>query len=224
MKYTVLTTLAALSVLNASVHAATIIVSNGDFSSLIDAGNATSWTDTQVGGGTSYYNPSENSAPDFIAYLQSSGSSTAPDFNAISQNLSDFNAGLTASTYGSYTINFDAGFRDDLTQTGTVNFRVALVDLGADGVYQSSDIVLDSATFSRSKNAIAMDMSSESINLTFSSSSGNDIGLVFINENTGSTYQQTGMIDNVSVTAVPEPTTATMFGLVGLAFVLRRRR
>ncbi|SHI74969.1 PEP-CTERM protein-sorting domain-containing protein/MYXO-CTERM domain-containing protein [Rubritalea squalenifaciens DSM 18772] len=224
MNKTVFTTLAVLSSINLSTYAATIVVDNADFSSLVDAGTATSWAEVEAGGGSIYYDPSEASAPDFRAYIMSSGSSSDPDFKAIIQNLSTFNGGLNASTYTNYTISFDAGFRDDLGQTGTVNMRVALVDLGADGIYQSSDSILDSATFTRSGDGTPMDMSAEVANLTIASASTNDIGLVFLNENTGTTFQQTATIDNISVVAVPEPTSSAMFGLAGLALILRRRR
>ncbi|GAA5496613.1 hypothetical protein Rhal01_02798 [Rubritalea halochordaticola] len=224
MNKTVFTTLAVLSSINLSTYAATIVVDNADFSSLTDPGTATSWAEVEAGGGSIYYDPSEASAPDFRAYIMSSGSSSDPDFKAIIQNLSTFNGGLNASTYTNYTISFDAGFRDDLGQTGTVNMRVALVDLGADGIYQSSDSILDSATFTRSGDGTPMDMSAEVANLTIASASTNDIGLVFLNENTGTTFQQTATIDNISVVAVPEPTSSAMFGLAGLALILRRRR
>lgn len=225
MKLHTLPSLIATAALITSAEAATLIVSNGDFSSLVDANTATNWTDLEPTTNSVYYNPLEASAPDNIAYIFSSGNATAGQFNGFVQNLSTFNAGLTASTYGDYTINFDAGFRDDLTQTGTVNFRVALVDLGADGVYQqSTDLVLASSDFSRTKDSTPVNLTAESVNLTFSSASTNQVGLVFFNTNTVNTFQQTGMIDNISVTAIPEPSSFALLGAAGTLLLLRRRR
>ncbi len=221
MKITI-TLLTACALSFAATHAASIAVSNPSFTTN-NTDNALDWTDTEVGGGVIYYDPSEASAPDDIAYIMSSGSSSGPDFQTISQNLSSFNFGLNASSFSSWTVSFDAGFRDDVGQTGTVAMRVALVDLGLDGAYQSSDAILDSFSFSRSNNLVPVDLSPEVATLNFSSTSTNDVGLIFQNLETGATFQRTGMVDNISVTAVPEPGSACFIGLAGLGLLLRRR-
>lgn len=203
-------------------HAASINVSNADFS-INATSTATDWADIEVGGANVYYITSEASSPDGVAYLMSSGSSLSPNFNGIVQNLSVTNAGLTAASYTSYTISFMAGFRDDVGQTGAINMSVALVDLGSDGIYQSSDTILASWLFSRSADATPADMTAEVAHLNVNSSSTNQIGLVFLNENIGTTWQQTGMIDNISITAVPEPSIALLGGM-GLLGLIRRRR
>ncbi|MFD0895431.1 hypothetical protein KBB96_20155 [Luteolibacter ambystomatis] len=208
-----------------TVHtpAAAVVVNNGGFSPNTGT-TATGWTDLEVGGGNVYYNPAEAAAPDDIAYLMASGSSSAPNFLGIYQNLSSSNASLTVSTYNSYTISFAAGFRSDAA-TGTAAMTVRLVDLGSDGLYQSSDAVLASYDFSRTAATTGTPvLTTENPTLTFSSPSINNIGLVFLNTTTGFTFQRTGMIDNVSATAVPEPSAAALAALAGLTLLARRRR
>lgn len=205
-----------------SSGAAVIAIGNGDFSS--NTGTvATSWIEAEVGGANTYYNPAEVSAPDHVAYIMASGTSSAPNFQSISQNLSVLNSGLTVASFNSYTITFDAGFRSDFF-TGSAAMTVSLVDLGADGVYQFSDAVLASQGFTRGVAGTGTPvLTGEVANLSFTSSSTNAIGLVFQNTTAGSTFQRTGMIDNVSVTAVPEPAVPAV-ALLGLGSLLLRGR
>lgn len=194
----------------------TITVANATFAG---TSTAAGWTDLEVGGGTVYYDPSEASATDNVAYLMSSGTSTSPNFVGIWQDLSASNPGLAAASHGEYTISFDAGFRDDLSQTGTVTLRVSLVDLGSDGIYQPGDAVLATKTFTRSGDGTAgqSPLVPETATLAFTSASPNKLGLVFLNENTGTTFQRSGMIDNVAVSAgvfVPVAGDATVAALL----------
>lgn len=227
-----LQTIIALALTSGISHAATVTVANADFSSASSAGGnasvAASWDKTAANITTNIYflaGAASPPYPDKAAYLNASGDGTV--ITTISQNLSDFNLGLNASTYNSWSISFDAGYRGTMDP---VNMLVALVDLGSDGIYQSTDTVLSSATFTRADAPVPpgesmRPMPNESVNLVFTSASTNDIGLIFQNTNAnGVTYQETGIIDNIVITAVPEPSSAALLGLGGLALILRRRK
>lgn len=204
----------------ASSQAATITLVNANF----DAGsgtNATGWTQVQGAGS----NPSGPSNYWLSPYVTGAGGSMflkSDGGNYVQQAFSLSDAGgVDATTFGSYTVSFGYGYRSGATnhdirialwnvtdnvEISGANFTIAVPGSGADNLTNTS-VVLNY------DNTVGS-MIGDSIAVRFISL-GSDL------ENNA--WQRTAIIDNVSLTAVPEPSIAFLGGL-GLLGLLRRRR
>lgn len=223
MKFPRLLIIAAPLCAASFTSAATVLLDNGDFSSGTNP-VATGWTRVD-GAGT-------NSSPSNYAeavpgstwgrsmQLKSDGG------NHVQQTLSLTNEGaMDASTFGNFTVSFDYGYRRDGARNGDHTIRVSLWNLTDDVELAGQDLlILDPGSTG------ANSLSPASFNLLYDNSlvalAGADIGVRFTSQSAdlgANAWQRTAMIDNVTITAIPEPSFALLGGL-GLLGLLRRRR
>jgi hypothetical protein len=232
-KTTTLAALAGLVITTASASAANVIV-NGDF----ETGDLTGWT---LGG----------SATSIDSTTPLAGSHSALQVNgggAIFQSFTAFTGAATTSFIfaasdpggdGDRSMNVTFG---ESASTNQINLR--LVDDNADGdgdvqayngtwttVLSNAVTFGDTTTFSMTINDYGAGFSYD-LNVGGNIASGltdvqdgvlNDFDqLAFATASlaSGSTFE----FDNVSVEAVPEPSTTALIGLGGLALILRRRK
>ena len=208
--------------LPAVASAATIQLTNGDFATGTNPA-ATGWVQVN-GAGT-------NSAPSNYAELVPGLSSRSMQIKSDGGNyveqtitLSDLGA-VDATTFGSYTIAFDYGYRHDAVRNGDHTLRISLWNV-TDNVEITGQNLLIADPGSTGANSLAAGL----INLTYDnlagSLAGDSVAIRFTSVSADlvdSSWQRTAMIDNVAVTAVPEPA-AALLGTIGLFGLLRRRR
>lgn len=186
-----------------------VTVLNADFEAGADNNSAASWSDT---GANAYYLAGEGTYSSGRAASLQDGAYTQQDL------------GIAANSYlGDWTISFDKGFRDDFF-TGTANVAVSLIDAVDSTVFASGNF---SVTGTGSANTGAIVFSADSVVLDMSGvSSVNNVILKF--ENTtgggGSPWERTGLVDNVSVTAIPEPATMGLLAAFGGGLLFIRRK
>lgn len=194
-----------------SAQGAAIQLANGDLNS---TPTGSGWT---TSAGDVYYLSNWTTLTSYgtIGFLMANGS-------YIQQNLGTSNPGLDASTYGSFTINFDMGYRRDSTTSGDLNLSVALWDTTVGSELSSQTITITNPGVG------ANSLSGKVANLSYNNSNptliGHNIALRITNTSSVVTnWHCTGMVDNFVVTPVPESSIALLGGL-GLIGLLRRRR
>jgi hypothetical protein len=212
-------------------QAATIILTNGNFNAATGAGqtSATGWT-VQAGTGTN--SPPSNyfdstiqqtslSSYSTIAFLKTDGN------NYIQQGLTTSDAGpVDATTFGTYTVNFNLGYRCDGGTNGTLSIRVALWDTTANTQLASQDFTIAAPT--GTTDSLAPQVANLSYDNTAGSLSGHTVALRVINTGAdlgANAWGCTGMVDNFLVTAVPEPSAiVALLGGTGILLGMHRRR
>ena len=236
MKTTTLLTLGASFALATSASAANLIV-NGDFGT----GDFTGWSNTTSGGGTAFAVTSgaalsavSNTMPAFAGATLSQSFAAQTDF-AFSATIAqvalgnggsrrDLNlsvgglifkvdaGGIFINTTGSWVSVLDDSSAVFTSAAGTYDW--AITATGFDGTNSESlDIILSqggSAVFTATNRTGIADTTGAVSDVDFSMGS-----------NWGTSQYS---VDNVSVTVVPEPSSAALLGLGGLALILRRRK
>ena len=214
MKKTI--TFAAFAVLAVSANAATVTVINGDFE-LGANPDATGWVTTAGAGANSppstYVEVVAGYGTGRNVHLKSDGG------NSIAQTitLSDEGA-VDATTYSDFVVSLDYGQRQNGTDS---NIRIALWNTTTDTELAGADQVITGAT--ETWTAGVYNLSYDSTAQT----SGDVLEFRVTNLDPdlgGNAWQNTASIDNVSITAVPEPSAAALLGLGGIALILRRRK
>jgi len=207
---------AAFGLATSFAGAATVALTNADFES-----GETAWD--QDPAASVYVRHSNGSIQSNTLHMKSSGDNWA------GQNMTVTTDGgnIDATSYGSYTVEFDYGYRSDATTNGDITMRVALWNT-------TTNTMLDSADFTITdpgQGPEAWTQTDFQLNLSYdetAQTAGDVLQLRFINTTdlpSGSAdWSATALIDNVSVTAVPEPSSAALLGLGGLALILRRRK
>jgi hypothetical protein len=213
MKYVGLLTAAILASMAASPANANVLLTNGDFEApttgtyayLTGLNNDWTYAGAGVGiinntGGTAWFGGSlpPGSSGNQFAFIQGSGSSISQTFSV--------------STAGAYSISWiDAG-RPDIYGgccRGDQMYQVSLNSTIIGSYSTATGVGFDTET------ANLGNLSSGPYTLTF-------LGLPTMN----STADETAFIDNVNVSAVPEPSTWAMMilGFAGIGFMTYRRR
>lgn len=216
--------LIALSVaaLPGLASAATIQLTNADFAVGTNP-LATGWL--QVNGGGTPGSPSNyaEAVPNIgnrSMQIKSDGG------NYVQQTIALSDLGpVDAGTFSSYTVAFDYGYRRDAVRNGDHTLRVSLWNVTDDVEITGTNLViadpgaigansLAPGSFVLGYDNTALSVAGDTIAIRFTSMSS-DLGT--------NAWQRTAIIDNVAITAVPEPA-ATLAGAIGLLGLLRRRR
>ncbi|NWK55676.1 PEP-CTERM sorting domain-containing protein [Verrucomicrobiaceae bacterium N1E253] len=198
---------------------AAVTLTNGDFET---GGNwnsdhstiATGWTDALSGSGTQ-----GNYGESITGYGTGRVAAMKGVSNAYHQQIL---GGVDAGTNGSYVINYDGGIRYHSSYSSaarTVTLRVALwdattntelafVDVGT--AYSNAETTLHAREHTLTYDPTGLD--------------GNDLALRFSNATATGVNINTVLVDNITITAVPEPSSAALLGLGGLTLILRRRK
>lgn len=207
--------------LSASLPAATVLLSNGDFSTGTNPA-ADGWT--RVDGAGTNASPSNYAESVPGSSWGRSMQIKSDGGNHVQQTLTLSDEGaMDATSFSSFTVSFDYGYRRDAVTNGDHTIRVSLWNLTTNQELAGSDLVIANpgvgANFLTGTSlALGFDngaqTSGDAIAIRFTSLGG-DLG--------SSSWQRTAMIDNVAITAVPEPA-AAMLGAFGVLGLLRRRR
>lgn len=217
----------------ATASAATLSVVNGDFNAGTWNSNGTTknpanWTQSlATAGNYGQSGPSTPNLTSIAAHFQDRNN------NYYVKNLSADNSGLDLSDYDSYTVSFDYGHRNDsaTTTVGTYYLEVSLWNLTDNlqiGPAQTINIAsagLEAVVANRNQ------LTSTSLTFNFDNTgyAGEEVGIRFTHAGTSAgadgsqVWNATILLDNVAVTAIPEPS-AALFGGFGFLCLLRRRR
>lgn len=213
-----------------AASAVLITVTNGDFQTDVGQAStvATGWTAVN-GAGTNnppsnyFQNDISGFTGDRLALLKSDGG------NYIQQDLSTGASGaVDATSFNGYIVNFNYGYRRDSTTNGDLTLRVSLWNT-------TDNLELAGQNFTITNPGTgANSMSAQVANLSYDNTQaslfGDTIALRITNTTAdlaGNAWQRTGMVDDFTVTAVPEPSAYALFGagsLAAIAFVRRRKR
>lgn len=218
-----------------ALNAATITLINGDFEGGVN--NATDfdpngWTTTEASNKV-YAAAGISPITSTVLHIKDIDTSGTPQ-SSVLQNLSANNGGLTAASYGDYTLTLDLGWRTDKTgggtATGNATLRFSLVD------FNNPTIVFGFTDFTLAQrptplnNVYALTEDDKAINIAYDHTQSGlgsaNIGLLITRtdgDSPGTENESVMWIDNLSMTAIPEPSAALLGGL-GLLGLLRRRR
>ncbi|MEM1085150.1 MAG: LamG-like jellyroll fold domain-containing protein [Verrucomicrobiota bacterium] len=188
----------SIAVVSSSTHAVPIEISNADFESGPDGVTADSWSD--IVDDVIYYLPGEGPYVGNRALSIQAVNPITGDANYAQQDLGEEVAGFSGSTI---TIQFDGAFRNDTAQAsgiGVADLQVALVD-GSDGTILDAEIVTLSAS-GQAANPASVPFAQQSVNLSYTSASSENLFLRFTNPVTELNGQSRGsttvVVDNVS--------------------------
>ncbi|MCP5536902.1 MAG: PEP-CTERM sorting domain-containing protein [Akkermansiaceae bacterium] len=182
---------------------------DGWFSSLASTNTNGNYGEAMTGGGGSNNN---------FTY----GTGRVAALKQVSGNYYQQTIGLVGEQTG-VQVDFLGGYRAHSsysTAARNISIEVSLWDA-------TLNVELASTTIDYAYLAAGNALAAESKVLTYTSANGaNDLALRFTNvsANPSGANPNTALIDGVSITAVPEPSSAALLGLGGLALILRRRK
>lgn len=207
--------------LAAAAPAATVLLTNGDFAAGTNPA-ATGWTRVDGAG----VNASPSNYGELIPGLGNRSMQIKSDGgNYVQQALTLTDAGaMDAASYAIFTVGFDYGYRRDAVTNGPLGLRISLWNVTDNVELTGQDLViadpgvgansLASTSIALNYDNTAGGLAGDQIAIRFTSTSA-DLG--------GTSWQRTAAIDNIAITAVPEPA-SILLGTLGLAGLLRRGR
>jgi len=213
----------ALALTATSVNAATIVLTNADF----NTGNMavpTGWTDVNGSGTNDNYQQTISGLTSGTLNQKSGGT------NYVQQGFNSSNEGaVDASTFGVYSLNFDYGYRRDGATNGDIPLRFALWNTtdATELAFAVHTIPDPGSTGTNSLTAGSVDLNYDN---TAAGLVGDAIALRITNTHadlgSGNSWQATGMVDNLVLTGIPEPSSFALAALALLALLAcgRRRR
>ena len=211
-------TLAALAALTVGANAASIAITNGDFEAGAENPISTGWTDTS-GNGRSFAHG--GAASEILI-----GDGAGTDFVTTSFTLGALN---TLAANSTYTIGFDYGNGSSTVAAGlTGTWTATLLTVGGD-VLGSTDVSFTTTTSTSNARELFFNTNTRQhsgIAITTGASHANLGEELTIRLDNGTGDIAYMGFDNITldVAAVPEPSSAALLGLGGLALILRRRK
>lgn len=221
MKKNVLISLFALAGVATPAIAATLTLTNGNFQGSGNNTDPASWTVSET-----------NTGSVSSVYVYGSTSNVLAFWGAGGYAQQSFSTGeATVGSYNSYTVTFDSGWRGFNSPTATgfsVTFSLINVTDNLLISSQTYNFPVPGAAITNTYTPIAQ---GNTVTINYDNSLASMVGdtIALRISGTGSPNQggnnfaNTGWIDNVSVTAIPEPG-AALLGGIGMLALLRRRR
>lgn len=211
-------------------HAAVIAVANGNFSSAAGSPsfNPNSWTTVETTSAI-YVVAAAGSASSQGNVLHFTDGNNSNTSLYIEQNLTGNNPSAFANTYSSYTITMDLGWRNDLSDRNDASYRISLFDttdnvelafvnyafpVRATGVFNSYLLIDNNKSFVLNYDNTVASYVGDSVAIRIARTDAST---------NADANQSATWIDDISITAVPEPSAALLGGL-GVLALLRRRR
>lgn len=134
----------------------------------------------------------------------------------------------TAESFPGYTISFDSGWRNNSNDPNDLSLVFSIYNITEDSVIASETYTFPSDQPSNGFNSYRVIATGNELTINFDNSdptiAGNTIGLRITSQSSQDSFNPTGWIDNVSITAIPEPSSALLLSFLGLAGLTRRRR
>lgn len=215
----------SFAIVSSAAPAATLTLANGNFQASGNNSDPANWTVTETNAGniSSVYifAPASPAGTNVMAFW-GAGATAQQSFPT---------AETTADSFSLYTVTFDSGWRGFNSPTATgFNVKFELLNVTDNTVLASATYAypLPPASISNTYTVIA---TGNTVSLSYDASLPSLVGDTvalrltatgFPNQ-AGSNFSNTGWVDNISVTAVPEPAAGLLGGL-GLLGILRRRR
>lgn len=204
-------------------QAATLSLSNANFQDSGHNTNPTSWVTTETAQSSVYVWAANGGIPagtNVLAMWGNAGQNVQQSFATIGSG------GATADQYNDYTITFDAGWRGRAVGQ-PFSFTLSLINVTDSTILGSATYTLPAPTVAVG-NTYAVHATGASVNFTYNNTLGSLVGdtVALRISGAGTTNDggvNTAWVDNISVTAIPEPSAALLGGL-GLLALLRRRR
>ena len=185
---------------------------NGDFQGTVDAEKTPQfWTQIHENHLGSFYAEDWGAGSPYFATLnmQARGSG-----NIMQQSFS----GGTADSQPTIDVTMDFGTRANSGLARSLTIEIWDVTAGES---------LDSAVYNFPTSGTGF-IENKTFSLSYDNTDlgivGNEIALRLTSNGTDGDWADTHWVDNVSVNAVPEPSSAALLGLGGIALILRRRK
>lgn len=218
MKFSEAITFAILSTAGLSNAATTISLGNAGFQDSGQDTNPPEWTVTEALAGGAYVYATGGGIPsgtNVLAFQARNGTTVSQAFSGAEATVGDFS---------SYTVSFDAGWRNNTAATNDITIRFSLWNFTTDSEIDGANYTLPPDSPSNATDTYRVVTTGETVTLNDSgANSGDEIGLRMTTITSRNSFNPTGWVDNISVTAVPEPSTG-LLALAGFALLARRRR
>jgi len=218
-------TMCLLASFAVAASADVLTVANADFQGGQDANlDPTSWLSTDPWSNLYVWDADEAGKPvgEHVAAFMEPGTTTR-----MQQTITDHNPAVFAETYGEWTIGFEYGWRTN-TEGTDAEFTVSLIDLATDTALASDTLTL-STTPAIANTYTSLGTASLSLNYDNTAATvGNWVALRIERTDVADAplakWNSTAWIDDVTVTAIPEPATLGMVALFGGGILFIRRK
>jgi len=221
-----------------TASAATVTLTNADFESTAAVGGnqpIDGWMENDPGSDANYaianagfansHVPTKDSIAASGIYGAVKGSAGA----WIGQMLTTSNSGaMDATTFSEFTIDFQLGTRSDANQYGLLagnltNIRFSLWNMTTNTELDGETLIVPDP------GAAGVALTSHSVSLNYDNSAqtaGDTLQFRITNiaPELGASWQRTSIVDDFSITAIPEPSSSLFAGLALAGVLLRRRR
>ncbi len=219
-------TMCLLASFAVAASADVLTVANADFQGGKDAAlDPTSWVSTDPWGCNYVWDADEAGKPagkTVLALMETNNTAI------VQQTITDNNPAVFAETYGEWTIGFEYGWRTD-TEGGDADILVSLIDLATGDTLASDTLTLlvrDPAVYNSYES-----IGTASLSLNYDNTAatvGNWVALRIERTDVADApvakWNSTAWIDDVTVTAIPEPATLGMVALFGGGILFIRRK
>ncbi|MGJ8655220.1 MAG: PEP-CTERM sorting domain-containing protein [Akkermansiaceae bacterium] len=217
MKSNILSTLSILTIASSGISQAAITVVNGDFQTQIVADNSWAATSVDVITGWTF---TGNTTGNVNILADGDPAAPADTGKAAGDQYAVFNeSGAAANGTIFQTIS---GL--DIAQEYEVSFEVIRLFTGTDntptmaGTFASGGSTLGSGSGSDTTNGDGGTVA------TFRFTATEATGVLTFTDNSGGSAGIDTGLDNITITAVPEPSSTALLGLAGFTLLLRKRR